>query len=71
MLPLLAILPLLGCDGAGSWPRAPAATTAYAAQLASDTAVVTTRRVLPSVPKPWEARLLRTGTPVARTTGHG
>jgi dipeptidyl aminopeptidase/acylaminoacyl peptidase len=48
-LPLLAMLPLLGCDGAGGWVRAPAATMAYAAQLASDTTVVTTRRVWSSL----------------------
>jgi len=45
LLPLLATLPLLGCDAAGDWLRATPAATAYAAPLASDTTVVTTRRV--------------------------
>ncbi|MFN2317909.1 MAG: hypothetical protein ABR602_14665 [Gemmatimonadales bacterium] len=44
-LPLLAMSPLLGCDGPGDWLRTPGAATAYAAPLASDTSVVTTRRV--------------------------
>jgi len=46
ILPLLAMVPLLGCDGAGYWFRGQAAATAYAAPLANDTTVVTTRRVL-------------------------
>ncbi|MFN2317908.1 MAG: TolB family protein [Gemmatimonadales bacterium] len=45
ILPLLVIVPLLGCDGAGDWLRAPGAATAYAVPLARDTTVVTTRRV--------------------------
>ncbi len=45
ILPLLAVVPLLGCDGTGDWWRGPGAGTAYAAPLASDTSVVTTRRV--------------------------
>jgi Tol biopolymer transport system component len=45
ILPLLAMVPLLGCDGAGDWLRRPAAGTVYAAPLAGDTATVTTRRV--------------------------
>jgi dipeptidyl aminopeptidase/acylaminoacyl peptidase len=50
ILPLLAILPLSGCDGSGAWLRGHAAATAYAAPLASDTSVVTTRRVWSSRP---------------------
>ncbi len=45
ILPLLAMIPLLGCDGAGEWSRGPGAAIAYAAPLASDTSVLTTRRV--------------------------
>ncbi|MCA1790208.1 MAG: hypothetical protein LC667_10215, partial [Thioalkalivibrio sp.] len=45
ILPLLAMVPLLGCDGTGEWLRRPGAATAYAAPLASDTTVVSTRRV--------------------------
>ena len=45
ILPLLAVVPLLGCDGTGDWLRGQATATAYAAPLASDTTVVTTRRV--------------------------
>ncbi len=45
ILPLLAMLLLLGCDGTGGWLRGPGTATAYAAPLASDTTVVTTRRV--------------------------
>jgi Tol biopolymer transport system component len=45
ILPLLAILPLTGCDGTGNWLRGPAAASAYAAPLARDTSVVTVRRV--------------------------
>jgi Tol biopolymer transport system component len=45
ILPLLAVVPLVGCDGAGEWFRGPPAVTVYAAPLASDTSVVSTRRV--------------------------
>lgn len=45
ILPLLALVPLPGCDTARDWVREPAAEVAYAAPLASDTSVVTTRRV--------------------------
>jgi Tol biopolymer transport system component len=45
ILPLLAVLPLLGCDGTGESLRGSASGTAYAAPLGSDTSVVTTRRV--------------------------
>ena len=45
ILPLLAVVPLVGCDGAGEWFRGPPAVAVYAAPLASDTTVVTTRRV--------------------------
>ena len=45
ILPLLAMISLLGCDGAGEWSRGPGAAIAYAAPLASDTSVLTTRRV--------------------------
>lgn len=45
VLPLLALFPLLGCDGAGDWLRGTTAATAYAAPLATDTSVVTTRRL--------------------------
>jgi Tol biopolymer transport system component len=45
VLPLLAMVWLPGCDGTGAWWRGPAATAAYAAPLASDTVVVTLRRV--------------------------
>jgi Tol biopolymer transport system component len=44
LLPL-AVVPLLGCDGNGDWLRRPGAAAAYAAPLASDTSVVTTRRM--------------------------
>ena len=50
ILPLLAVAPLLGCDGTGEWLRGPGAAPAYAAPLASDTTVVTTRRVWSSGP---------------------
>jgi Tol biopolymer transport system component len=46
---LLAVVALPGCDGNGAWVRGHAAAAAYAAPLASDTAVVTTRRVWSSV----------------------
>jgi Tol biopolymer transport system component len=49
ILPLMAVLALPGCDGTGEWLRGHAAASAYAAPLASDTAVVTTRRVWSSV----------------------
>lgn len=45
ILPLMAMVSLLGCDSARDWLREPATATAYAAPLASDTTVVTTRRV--------------------------
>lgn len=45
ILPLLAMVPLLGCDAAGDSLGGSAAATAYAAPLADDTTVVTTRRV--------------------------
>jgi Tol biopolymer transport system component len=45
ILPLLAMVPLLGCDGTGDWLRGHATATAYAAPLASDTSVITVRRV--------------------------
>ena len=45
LLPLLALVPLLGCDGGADWVRGSATTTAYAAPLVSDTTVVTTRRL--------------------------
>jgi dipeptidyl aminopeptidase/acylaminoacyl peptidase len=45
ILPLLAMISLPGCDATSGWLRAPATGTAHAAQLASDTTVVTTRRV--------------------------
>jgi Tol biopolymer transport system component len=45
ILPLLAIIPLPGCDGTGDWLRGPGTATAYAAPLASDTSAVTVRRV--------------------------
>ena len=48
IVPLLAIMPLLGCDGMADWFRGAPAATAFAAPLASDTTVVTTRRVLAS-----------------------
>jgi len=50
VLPLLVLLPLLGCDGAGNWLRGSGAATAFAAPLANDTTVVTARRVWSSVP---------------------
>jgi len=50
ILPLLAVLALPGCDGHGEWLRSQAAATAYAAPLAGDTTVVTTRRVWSSPP---------------------
>jgi Tol biopolymer transport system component len=50
ILSLLAILPLSGCDGTGARSRGHAAATAYAAPLASDTSVVTARRVWSSGP---------------------
>jgi hypothetical protein len=45
ILPLLAMVPLLGCDGTGDWLRRPAAAPAYAAPLASDTSILKVRRV--------------------------
>jgi len=45
VLALLAILPLLGCDALGDRLRGPPAAGAYAIPLATDTTVVTTRRV--------------------------
>jgi Tol biopolymer transport system component len=45
ILPLLAVVTLAGCDGTGEWLRGQAATTAFAAPLASDTTLITTRRV--------------------------
>jgi hypothetical protein len=51
-LPLLAMAPLLGCDGPGDWLRGQATATAYAAPLASDTTVVTVRRVWSAAPTP-------------------
>jgi Tol biopolymer transport system component len=45
ILPLLAVFALPGCDGSGDWLRGHAAATAYAAPLASDSSVVTVRRV--------------------------
>lgn len=45
ILSLLAMVPLLGCDGTGDWLRGPPAATADAAPLATDTTVVTARRV--------------------------
>jgi Tol biopolymer transport system component len=45
VLPLMAVLALPGCDGNGDWLRGRTAAAAYAAPLASDTAVVTSRRV--------------------------
>jgi len=45
ILPLLAVLALHGCDRTDGWLRGHSAATAYAAPLASDTTVVTTRRV--------------------------
>jgi Tol biopolymer transport system component len=50
ILPLLAMISLPGCDGTGEWLRGQAAGTAYAAPLASDTSVVTTRRVWSAAP---------------------
>jgi hypothetical protein len=53
MLPfvaLLAVVPLAGCDGTGEWLRGSAAAAAYAAPLASDTSVVTVRRVWSAAP---------------------
>ena len=41
----LAMVLLTGCDGSGDWVRGTPAATAYAAPLAGDTTVVTTRRV--------------------------
>jgi hypothetical protein len=49
-LPLLAMVALPGCDGTGEWLRGQAAASAFAAPLASDTAVVTTRRVSSAAP---------------------
>jgi Tol biopolymer transport system component len=49
ILPLLAVVSLPGCDGTGEWLRGHAATTAYAAPLASDTSVVTVRRIWSSL----------------------
>jgi Tol biopolymer transport system component len=49
ILPLLAVVSLPGCDGTGDWLRGQATATAYAAPLASDTSVVTVRRVLSSL----------------------
>jgi Tol biopolymer transport system component len=45
ILPVLATIALAGCDGSGAWLRGQATGTAYAAPLASDTTLVTTRRV--------------------------
>jgi Tol biopolymer transport system component len=45
ILPLLAIVPLAACEGGAQWLHGPAAAAAYAAPLASDTSVVTVRRV--------------------------
>ena len=45
ILPILAMASLSGCEGAADWLRGPPAATAYAAPLASDTTVVTTRRI--------------------------
>jgi Tol biopolymer transport system component len=45
ILPLLAVAALPGCDGNGDWLRDHAAATAYAAPLASDTTLLTIRRV--------------------------
>jgi Tol biopolymer transport system component len=42
---LLAVIALPGCDGTGEWLRGHAAASAYAAPLASDSSVVTVRRV--------------------------
>jgi Tol biopolymer transport system component len=50
ILPLLAIVPLTACDGTREWLRGPAAAAAYAAPLASDTSVVTVRRVWSAAP---------------------
>jgi Tol biopolymer transport system component len=50
ILPLLAAVSLPGCDGTGEWLRGHTAASAYAASLASDTSVVTTRRVWSSAP---------------------
>jgi hypothetical protein len=49
-LPLLTMLALAGCDGTGEWLRGPAAARAYAVPLASDTVVVTVRRVWSAAP---------------------
>jgi hypothetical protein len=45
ILPLLALVSLLGCDGTGDLVRGTPAATAYAPPLAGDTTVVTTRRI--------------------------
>jgi Tol biopolymer transport system component len=45
VLPIIVMGTLPGCDGTGAWLRGQAATAAYAAPLASDTTVVTMRRV--------------------------
>jgi hypothetical protein len=49
-LPLLAVIALPGCDGSGAWLRGQGAGTAYAAPLASDTSVLTIRRVWSAAP---------------------
>jgi hypothetical protein len=50
LLPLLAMLPLTGCDAPGEWLRGQGAASAHAAPLASDTSVVTTRRIWSATP---------------------
>jgi Tol biopolymer transport system component len=45
ILPLLAIVWLPGCDGTGAWLRGQGPAAAYAAPLASDSSVITARRV--------------------------
>ena len=68
---------LPGCDGTDGWWRSPGAATAYAAPLAADTTVVTTRRVWTSSGpettfSPWYGMIMPDGAGMAsmdRETG--
>jgi Tol biopolymer transport system component len=69
ILPLLAVVPLVGCDGTGEWLRGVAVATAYAAPLASDTTVVAVRRVWSAAPTTRPTLSLDLGTIMPDGTG--